>query len=215
MQAHKALIIGCGIGGPATALLLQRAGVSAELFEAAPAPDDYGGAFLNVASNGLAVLATLGLEAEVAAEGFSCPNMDIWSGAGKRLGTVRNGAQPGDGPVSVIIKRGALHRIMRRAADRAGIPIRFGKRLTSIEPLASGGVVAHFADGSSAEGDFVVGCDGIGSATRQFVDPSAPAPVYTGQLSGGGFAHGTGLAPTPGTQHFVFGRRAFFGYLVG
>ena len=30
----------------------------------------------------------------------------------------------------------------------------------------------------------------------------------------GGFARVAGLAPTPATQHFVFGRRSFFGYLV-
>ena len=29
-----------------------------------------------------------------------------------------------------------------------------------------------------------------------------------------GFARVAGLSPTPATQHFVFGRRSFFGYLV-
>jgi FAD-dependent urate hydroxylase len=30
----------------------------------------------------------------------------------------------------------------------------------------------------------------------------------------GGYSHSTTIPPTPDTQHFVFGRRAFFGYLV-
>ena len=35
---------------------------------------------------------------------------------GKRLGEVRNGAMPGQGAQSVVVKRGALHRIQREAA---------------------------------------------------------------------------------------------------
>jgi FAD-dependent urate hydroxylase len=46
------------------------------------------------------------------------------------------------------------------------------------------------------------------------MDPAAPRPTYTGLLSIGGYSHGTTIAPTPDTQHFIFGRRAFFGYLV-
>lgn len=214
MARKRALIIGGGIGGPAAALFLQRAGVDVEIFEAAAEPDDYAGAFLNVASNGLAVLHTLGLEAQVSAIGFACPNMIISSGSGKQLGAVHNGAAPGQGPVSVVIKRGALHKVLRDAALGAGIPIHFGKRLDKVATLPDGQVVAHFADGSLAHGDLLIGCDGIGSRVRSFVEPAAPPPVYTGQLSGGGFAHGTGLAPTLGTQHFIFGKRAFFGYLV-
>jgi 2-polyprenyl-6-methoxyphenol hydroxylase-like FAD-dependent oxidoreductase len=46
------------------------------------------------------------------------------------------------------------------------------------------------------------------------VDPRCPAPRYTGQLSLGGIARGTTIAPTPGAYHMIFGKRAFFGYSV-
>ena len=213
MTTKKALIIGSGIAGPAAAMFLKRAGIEAEIFEAQPAPDDYNGLFLNMASNGLGVLKTLGLHTEVAAQGFAAPHMVMWSGSGKRLGAVRNGAAEGQGEVSVIIKRGALHRILRDAAQRQGIPIAFGKQLTGIVQ-ESGRVTAIFADGTRATGDFLVGSDGIHSRTRQIIDPSAPKPVYTGLVSSGGFSRGAGMQPTPDTQHFIFGKRAFFGYLV-
>lgn len=213
MTTKKALIIGSGIAGPAAAMFLKRAGIEAEIFEAQPGPDDYNGLFLNMASNGLGVLKTLGLHTEVAAQGFAAPHMVMWSGSGKRLGAVRNGAAEGQGEVSVIIKRGALHRILRDAAQRQGIPIAFGKQLTGIVQ-ESGRVTAIFADGTRATGDFLVGSDGIHSRTRQIVDPSAPKPVYTGLVSSGGFSRGAGMQPTPDTQHFIFGKRAFFGYLV-
>ncbi|WP_242457500.1 hypothetical protein [Insulibacter thermoxylanivorax] len=39
-------------------------------------------------------------------------------------------------------------------------------------------------------------------------------PEYTGLISFGGFARGVQVPHEPGTQHMIFGKRAFFGYLV-
>ena len=185
-----------------------------EIYEAQPAPDGGGGYFLNVASNGLAVLQTLGLEQAVAAQGFPIPQMIMWNGSGKKLGSVRNGAAPGEGEVSVVVMRGRLHSLLRQEAQRCGATVAWGKQLTAIDVTPGEQVVAHFADGSYATGDLVIGCDGIQSRTRQIIDPGAPRPRYTGLISCGGFAHNTALAPTPDTQHFIFGKRAFFGYFV-
>jgi hypothetical protein len=43
------------------------------------------------------------------------------------------------------------------------LPIQWGKRLTRIEQTDLG-VTAHFEDGSSTEGDILIGADGINSA---------------------------------------------------
>ena len=182
-----AIIIGGGIGGPVVAMFLKRAGIDAQIYEAQPAPDDDQGYFLNVASNGLDVLRTLGLDAQVAAEGFPIPRMIMWSGNGKRLGEVRNGAMPGQGALSVVVKRGALHRILREAALRQGVPIIWGKTLAEIDVTADHTVIARFADGTTAHGDFLIGSDGLHSRTRQIIAPDAPKPNYTGLISCGGF----------------------------
>jgi 2-polyprenyl-6-methoxyphenol hydroxylase-like FAD-dependent oxidoreductase len=209
-----AIIIGGGIGGTVAAMFLKRAGIDAQIYEAQPAPNDNQGYFLNVASNGLDVLHTLGLEAQVTAEGFAIPRMIMWNGSGKRLGEVRNGAAPGQGAESVVLKRGALHRILREAALRQGVLITWGKALAEIDVSADGAAIARFADGTNARGDFLIGSDGLHSRTRQIIAPNAPKPSYTGLISCGGYAHNTSLAPTPDTQHFIFGKRAFFGYFV-
>ncbi|WP_448005194.1 FAD-dependent oxidoreductase [Agromyces bauzanensis] len=209
----RALIVGSGVAGPATALFLQRAGWDVEIFEAAVEPDPDAGLFLNVATNGLAVLGQLGLRERILAEGHRSPHLVMWSSTGKRLGTVPNGPAHEPERGSVVVRRGILHRVLREAAHDAGIPITFGARLDRIEQ-ADAAVRAIFADGRTTDGDVLVGADGVGSPTRRHIDPDAPSPAYSGLVGLGGVARVPGLAPTPDAQHMVFGRRSFFGYLV-
>jgi 2-polyprenyl-6-methoxyphenol hydroxylase-like FAD-dependent oxidoreductase len=211
--ARKALIIGCGVAGPTVALFLQRAGIEAEIHEARASSIDYGGLFLNMACNGLSVLNALGLDEQVSRLGSPIPRMVIWSGNGKRLGEVRNGARAEVGAPSINILRSRLHQVLREEAERQGIAITFGKKLVDLSTNAQG-VVATFEDSTTAEGTFLVGCDGVYSRTRQLINPAAPAPHYTGLMSTGGFAQHSSFPPTPETMHFIFGKRAFFGYHI-
>ncbi len=223
MRKRKVLIIGGGIAGPALALFLQRAGIDSALYEAGTEADNLAGSFLNVASNGMGVLQTLGLDRAVVAEAIAAPRMMMWNGQGKKLGELPNGLQPGEGLPSVTLKRSVLHNILHEAIMRQGIQLEFGKRLQEIETSQGKGteqgegVTAIFSDGSTAEGDLLVGADGIHSRTRKIIDPASPTPQYTGLLSFGGYAR-LPLEELPAvpslTQHLVFGKRAFFGYLL-
>ena len=129
----KALIIGGGIAGPVVALLLHRAGIEAEIYEARGADEDYASSWLILASNGLGVLKTLGLAEPVTAEGSPIPRMLLSSGKGKRFGEIPNGARPEVGAPSLVVKRGTLNRLLREEARRQGIKVAFGKKL----PLGS------------------------------------------------------------------------------
>ncbi len=211
--ARKALIIGCGVAGPVVALFLQQAGIEAEIYEARDASTDYGGSFLNMACNGLGVLKTLGLDERVSRQGSPIPRMVIWSGKGKRLGEVRNGARAEMGAPSINILRSRLHQALREGAEQRRIKMAFGKKLAGLS-TGTQGVVATFTDGTTAEGSFLVGCDGVYSRTRQLINPDAPGPHYTGLISTSGFAQCSSFPPTPDTMHFVFGKRAFFGYHI-
>jgi 2-polyprenyl-6-methoxyphenol hydroxylase-like FAD-dependent oxidoreductase len=209
----KAVLIGGGIAGPVLAMALKEIGLEPEIHEAHHGAGDQAGLFLNAASNGLDVLRQLGAEREVIAQGWPCPRLRMFSGTGKRLGDVSNGPPPHMGGGGVLVKRGTLQRALREAAADRGVAFRYGSRLTGLDQTP-GGVTARFDDGSSARGDLLIGCDGLHSRTRHLIDPGAPAPSYTGMLCFGGFARGTSLAPTPGTLNLMFGKRAFFGWLV-
>ncbi|MFF0270468.1 FAD-dependent oxidoreductase [Kribbella sp. NPDC004536] len=208
----KALVVGAGVAGPAVATLLTRSGWDAPVFEARSEPDPFAGLFLNVAVNGRRVLSTLGFAERLLSDAHPAPRMAMWSGRGKQLGTVPNGPaeRPEDG--GVVVRRSWLHQVVREGAEQAGVKITNGRRLTEIEHHDDG-VTVRFEDGTEETGDIVIGADGVGSAVRRYVAPDV-VPTFSGLLGSGGFARVPGLEPTPGFQHFVFGARSFFGYLV-
>jgi FAD-dependent urate hydroxylase len=107
--------------------------------------------------------------------------------------------------------RGELYRGLYEKAARRGIGIEHGKRLVGADDSGDE-VSAHFADGTCASADILIGADGIRSTVRSLIDPAAPQPRYAGLLSFGARVRDTGLASTGGGMLMIFGKRAFFGY---
>ncbi|MEV4391003.1 NAD(P)/FAD-dependent oxidoreductase [Nonomuraea sp. NPDC049607] len=209
----KALVIGCGIGGPVTAMALQAVGIDPEIHEAYGRGAENVGSFLNLASNGLAALRVLGVHREALSSAIPTPRMVMWSGTGKRLGEVANGLRLDDGTVSHTVLHSDLYGSLRDEAARRGIPITYGKRLVSYEDTGDE-VVATFEDGTSATGDLLIACDGVHSRTRSLLDPGAPGPRHSGLYSFGGIVRDAGVGGEPGVYNMIFGKRAFFGYTV-
>src|SRR5512132_2922099 len=209
----KALIAGGGIAGPVTAMALQRAGIEAVVYEAHVPGTGDAGSYLTVATNGLDALRAIEADKPVLAAGFPTPANVLLSGTGRRLGTVSNGGRLADGTVAHTIRRPRLYRALHDEAAARGIRTEYGRRLVGAEVTADG-VVAAFEDGTRATGDLLVGADGIHSATRRLLDPAAPAPRYVGLVNFGGYTPDSAGATEPGAWHMIFGRRAFFGYVV-
>ena len=212
-STRTALVIGGGIAGPVVAMALQKADIEPVVYEAYPTVADRVGAFLTLASNGVDGLRVVGADEAVLAAGFPTPRITLRSGGGKRLGESRLGEALPDGTTSHTMKRGDLYRALHDQAVARGVRLEFAKRLVSAEDTGEG-VRATFADGSVATGDLLIGCDGVNSTVRTIIDAEAPAPKYAGLLGTGGYAHGVRVDGARGAYEMIFGKRAFFGYVL-
>jgi 2-polyprenyl-6-methoxyphenol hydroxylase-like FAD-dependent oxidoreductase len=209
----RALIIGGGIAGPVTGIFLKKAGIDAELFEAWPYSTGVGGG-LQIAPNGMHVLAEIGLADEMIQRGSIAESFDFYSQKGALLGSLNRNMKARFGQPAVNMCRATLNEMLINKAWCENVELQFEKRLVAIEDRADQPVVAHFADGTTAEGDFVIGADGVHSAVRGHVIQDGPKPFDTGLIGFGGFVPRSVIAAMPIGQRVVttFGQSGFFGY---
>lgn len=210
---RTALVIGAGIAGPVAAMALRKAGIQPTVYEAHPGGAEGAGTFLTIASNGIDALRAIGADEPALAAGFPTPAIMLRSTTGKNLGGARTGLTLPDGTTSHTLKRADLYQALYQEAARRGIEVQHGKRLTAAEQTGDG-VRAVFEDGSDAVADVLIGADGIHSTVRKLIDPAAPAPTYNGLINLGGYTRGVDVDAEPGSYTMIFGKRAFFGYVL-
>ncbi|KAJ6543426.1 putative kynurenine 3-monooxygenase [Mycena vulgaris] len=178
------LIIGGGLAGPCLALALARRNIRSTIFEIRPARSDAGGS-ISLAPNALQVLDRYaGVYGRIRAAGFSYRRVGAYADDGEKFGEIVAGEEgEGDeGYPSVRVMRATLHNILVDAGEEMGgmIEVKWGAKLARIEEDERG-VTAYFEDGSTAEGDILIGADGMHSKVRQHVLGShAPTPTFDG-----------------------------------
>jgi len=210
------LVVGGGIAGQALSLFLKKAGLSSSIYEAHGESHGVGGG-LGLAPNGMNVVAALGLAEKLKSRASMAPESDFRDERGKLLARFSNGGlKYGEPQMSMM--RSDLYLVLSEEIRAQGTPIHHNKRLARIDTLADG-VIAHFADGSSAQGDILVGADGVHSATRRQIMPDAPEPQFVGITGIGG---AVALCEIPEilphqsrSFTFTFGPDGFFGFCGG
>lgn len=211
-MAYTAMVVGGGIAGTTCALALHRAGIGATVYEAYDRTAVNAGVYLTLAVNALDALRAA--DVDIDGLGFDTPRITMTSGSGRTLGELPYGTSAdgtGDGVTSRTVKRADLYRRLREEALRRGVRFEHGKRLVDAS-MPDSGVVAQFADGSGAEGDLLIGADGLRSRTREIIAPGAPGARYNGLLNTGGYARGIQVDSEPGMMNAIFGRRCFFAF---
>jgi 2-polyprenyl-6-methoxyphenol hydroxylase-like FAD-dependent oxidoreductase len=190
MNKARALIVGGGLGGPALALFLQRAGIESKVIEAYPRADHVGGSF-QIAPNGVRVLAELGLADALLHEGHPSHAFCFRNHHGKviaRARTDRSGA-------AINVGRPPLQRLLRDELERRDVPVFYGKRVRSVAK-AGREVVVELEDGSTEVGDFLVAADGVHSRIRACIFPEHAKARDTEMVAVGGFCRAD-YAPPP------------------
>ena len=180
-SVRRVLIVGGGIGGMSLAILLQRAGIVAELVELDPDWRVYG-AGITITGPTLRAIDQLGLLERFLAEGHGGDGAMICDVDGNVVMATRVSGQPLGPriPNSGGILRPVLHRILAEATRSAGARVRLGISIASIDP-GQDQISVMFTDGGRGDYDLLVGADGIHSRVRSLAFPGAPAPRFTGQ----------------------------------
>src|SRR5438046_2344373 len=130
----RALVIGAGIAGPVVAVGLLDAGFDPVVYDAWPAGAALGaGSWFTVAVNGLEALRTLGLHRAVLDAAFPSTAIELYNGAGRRLGITPLGGTLPDGTVTQTIRRADLYRALAQEAARRGVRFEHDKRLLAAE----------------------------------------------------------------------------------
>jgi 2-polyprenyl-6-methoxyphenol hydroxylase-like FAD-dependent oxidoreductase len=207
-------VIGAGLGGAATALFLRRVGITSALYESRPQAQPLGGGVV-LAPNGMNVLAELGLAERIQARGALALENRFCTAAGRRLARTSNGGTRYGQP-AVAMTRDDLRALMISELGSRAITLRYRKELADVTETRGGTVVARFADGTTAEGDLLVGADGVRSRTRAAVFPEAPPPTFAGAIGVCGVAPAAAVPDlSPADKQsltYTFGARGLFCY---
>jgi salicylate hydroxylase len=175
------LVVGAGIGGLAAAICARRLGLDVTVYEQADELREVG-AGIQLAPNATRILHGLGL-AEPLARVAARPAAAV-------LRRWDDGRQLWSQPLGDAIEGrfGApyyhLYRPDLLAVLGAALPadaVRLGHRVVAIED-GPAGIALRFADGAGAEGDAVVGADGIHSVVRARA-MGADAPRFSGSIA--------------------------------
>ena len=187
-KKRTALIVGAGIGGLSAAIAIRKAGWQIKVFERATSPRELGFG-LAVAPNAVVALQQLGIADVVIARGLSPlrARAEVRRPDGTVLKRVDFPAREALGGQMVIALRPALHGALLEAVGLDSITT--GKEATG---FTSGpdGVSVLFADGSSVDGDLLVGADGIHSMVRRQLHPDEKAARSSGISAVRGAVHG-------------------------
>lgn len=179
---RRALVIGGSMSGLFAAILLRRAGWDADVYERVD---------VGLIGRGAGIVTHEEMRAVLRAAGCD-PSKDLGVDVTMRRTLDHTGAVAGDFVCpQTLTSWDRVFRMLRQEFPDDHYHI--GKELARVEQCGDR-VIAHFADGASAEGDLLIGADGFRSNVRGEVLPEVK-PVYAGYIAWRGLVD-EGAIPT-------------------
>ena len=184
MKNSKIMIAGAGLGGLAAAGCLLKAGYDVTVFEQAPALGEVG-AGIQMSANAMHVLFHLGIGEEISSKSVR-PEAYVF-----RLHDTGEEIQR----FALADEHLKLHKAPYNQAHRADLHDALAACVRKLKPDAiqlnkkvmkfvedEQAVTLHFEDGTTAQGDLLVGADGVKSIIRDQICGAVPA-TYTGDAA--------------------------------
>ena len=203
MLKSRILVVGAGVSGISVARGLLRDGHDVTVFDQRPNVTAGGGA-VTIWSNGATVLDQLGVDMTGAGQPLS--SVRVMTSTGRPLATMDLDAMVNrlGAPVRMVPRRILLERLLKGfPSDR----IRCNSRAAWVVNDGNG-VRVDFEDGSSVDGDVLIGADGLHSVVRDVV--GAPAAKSTGWCSWQGLVTLPGI-PDPHVARMMIGEHGNLG----
>lgn len=170
MSGLRVAVVGGGIGGLVLALALRQRGINFEVYEQAEELREIGAA-VGLSANGTRELRRLGLGDQVEAVSVVPSALVIRRWDTGEIIVDHPIGRDGVYEATFGAPWYGAHRValLEALADRlAGEGLNLGRRCVAVEERRAGAEL-HFADGSSASADVVVGADGVHSVIRPHV----------------------------------------------
>lgn len=181
----KALIVGGGIGGLATALCLHDAGIDSVVYERSERIGELG-VGINVLPHAAKVLVELDLLDRLDDVAVRTHELIYMNRFGQQIWRELRGVDAGYDVPQFSIHRGRLQRVLYDAVRErlGGDAVQAGHRFVHFQQDADG-VTATFANGDRAvelAGDVLIGADGIHSAVRSQMFRDEGPPTWNGVM---------------------------------
>jgi len=203
----RALIIGGGIGGLTTAVALQQQGIDVKVFEQMPEITE-AGAGIFIQTNAMKVYDELGLGQELRAVSPPVDVFEIRSAKGTVLARFPYKEIAAEfGAPGIDLHRKELVDLLLQRIPPSSIQV--AMRFSRFEQ-SDNAVKAFFEDGSQADGDVLIGADGVYSQVRKQVLGDSP-PDYAGYVFWRGIATNADSLLAPGVFFESWGRGGRFG----
>jgi salicylate hydroxylase len=198
-MARRALIAGAGIGGLTAALALAKEGFEVEVFERAPALQEFA-AGLQLGPNATRVLRRLDVLDAVGGFAVAPSAIRVLRGRdGAELARLPIGdAERRWGAPYFVIHRADLQRALAEAATRLpNVALHLGAEVAEMRDDGAGVTidVQRGATATRETGDVLVGADGLRSLARERIGLDAGAPTFSGRVAFRAMVEARTIAP--------------------
>ncbi|MDF8334029.1 FAD-dependent monooxygenase [Novosphingobium cyanobacteriorum] len=176
---NRALVVGGGIAGMASAISLAERGVAVDLIDLDPEWRVYG-AGITITGPTLRAYHRLGLIDAIKQQGAITNKTRLFRFDGTHLQDLEEPVIEEGLPATGGIMRPVLHRIMQARVHELAIPVRLGLTVDVLENTGTG-VDVTLSDGTRGHYDLVIGADSVASRVRELAFPHMAPARPTGQ----------------------------------